>query len=153
MVLWEILAIVASIGWGIRPYFEKEVLKHIQPIEYLSLRSLLLILIAIIVLWRMKTFSKMKKFNRKTWIYLFVGLIMSTIGFFIFLNLIQRAMPSFIISILNPLTIIVTVLVGMWFFHQKVNVWMWVGIGLVIAGIVLIGIKGPKTEGTSAFGG
>jgi drug/metabolite transporter (DMT)-like permease len=101
----------------------------------------------------MKTFSKMKKFNKKTWIYLFVGLIMSTIGFFIFLNLIQRAMPSFVISILNPLTIIVTVLVGMWFFHQKINVWMWMGIGLVTAGIVLIGIKGPKTEGTSAFGG
>jgi len=154
MVANSILLGISSLAAGSRPFFQKGVLEKVNTLEFMALQIVLLIILAVIVLWKYNTFEKVKNFDSKTWIFFFSSIFVSMVSILIYFQLIHKERPALIIAIFYPLSIIFTVLVGWLFFKDKITVLEGIGMVVIIIGIILMNYK-PKVEKPSlnqAFG-
>ena len=135
------LFLIGASSAGARPFFQQEVLDKISSMEFIALQIIVLILVAIIILWKYNTASKIKLFTKKTWLFLFASIVVTLVSAYVYFILLQKKKAAIVVAILNPLTIVFTVLIGWIFFKDTLNTPEIIGIILILGGVVLTQLK------------
>jgi transporter family protein len=132
-------AILAAIVWGVAPIVEKAGLARIEPIAGVMLRSLG-VMIGAIVLAAFNTNLLRSAFraDQKTIILLFIGgIIASILGQIFFYNALRHGEVSKMVPIAATYPL-VSFLLGLVFFGESFTVAKGLGIGFVILGVFLL---------------
>ncbi|MDR2864499.1 MAG: EamA family transporter [Spirochaetaceae bacterium] len=82
-------------------------------------------------------FEKHKLSSQIPWLA-FAGIICYAFSFLIWLLLIKNNNLSFIFPVLNGIVVVLTVLGGLFIFHEKTTLTQSAGIVFIIAGLVLV---------------
>lgn len=129
---WLLLILLALI-WGSSFILIKKGLVHLTPLEVGAIRMLTASIALLPFVW-----SRFHLVNRnKLKYFMSVGLSGSFIPAFLF-AIAQTRMESAVTGILNALTPLFTVLLGLWFFNQRQKMKVWVGIIFGLLGSVLL---------------
>ncbi|MBN2044351.1 MAG: EamA family transporter [Anaerolineales bacterium] len=87
----------------------------------------------------------------KSWgIILYAGVINISIGLTVW-NHILRALRSYEASILGATTIIWTSLMAIWILHEQLDANQWVGMGLLLFGLILVQVRKGKLSDLHRF--
>lgn len=138
LVNW-ILFIILSIIWGSSFILMKEGMKTLSAYQVASLRifSAGAILVPVAV-------KNLRKVNRKDIPYTILsGLLGSFFPAYLFC-IAETKLDSGIAGILNALTPLFTVVLGVAFFGLKPSIWKWVGIITGLAGLILLIVSGSR---------
>lgn len=138
--MWQTLFVIFTniFLWGIKPLLEKKLILRTNALDMCSLRYIaggIVSIIVLLVLNRVKNFVKYDKF-----IYLqmlFIGII-GFIALYANYWLLSKYDASFVMSIVYPLGIIATALMGYFFYNEHVSLKRWIGILIICAGLVIV---------------
>ena len=128
---WALLILLALI-WGSSYILIKYSLEVFTPVQLASLRVTIafLALLPFLFVWRLKNLT------RKQWVYVaLVGLLGSALPAILFATA-QTKITSSLAAILNALVPLSTLMIGVFFFKEKLNNYNLAGVILGIAGCV-----------------
>ncbi|WP_243767668.1 EamA family transporter [Paenibacillus agricola] len=80
-------------------------------------------------------------FDVKIDLYLIMGMCLYIISFLMYAYIISKNDLSYIIAVLGAAVTIISILVGIFVFHEQINVYKVIGILIIIVGVVLVNIK------------
>jgi len=132
-------AILAAIVWGIAPIVEKIGLKNIEPLSGVLVRSLGIIIGAVIMsVLNVGILKTALKADPKTMVFLFTGGILASIlGQIFFYSALKHGEVSKMVPIAATYPL-VSFLLGLLFFGESFTVVKGLGIGFVILGVFLL---------------
>jgi len=133
-----ILLIITMFLWGTTPLLEKIALKETQPLAGVFIRSLAITIVLFVVYLMNGKMSDITKMSLKN-IGLFSasGLIAGLLGMWTYFYVLKTGMLSKIVPIAAAYPLI-TAILGILILHEEVTLPRMIGIGLTIAGIILI---------------
>ncbi len=141
-----ILLITLALIWGSSFILIKKGLLYLNPFQVGALRIVFAAMFIIVV-----GFRYLAKINRRHWKYLFITAMLGTfIPAFLF-SWAQTSLNSSISAILNSLTPLNTLLIGIWFFgysFQRRQLW---GVVIGFMGSILLIINGINEGGNQDF--
>ena len=149
-MLYIILLFILILCWTINPFLKKIVMKKLNAYEFFLYNNLVILVFLILYLIGLKLVNnkneiqlkKIYELNKKEYIVLLSGGLVSLIGAMMFLYLIKMDDITKIVSFSQSLTIILSIIVGYMFFSEKIFFKDLVGILLIVGGITLIKYKG-----------
>lgn len=141
-----VLLITLALIWGSSFILIKKGLLYLNPFQVGALRIVFAAMFIIVV-----GFRYLAKINRRHWKYLFITAMLGTfIPAFLF-SWAQTSLNSSISAILNSLTPLNTLLIGIWFFgysFQRRQLW---GVVIGFMGSILLIINGINEGGNQDF--
>ena len=141
-MLYNILLVVIIIIWSIDPFIQKGILKSIDFNDYLVISSINSIIITSIYLYSKKyTFHNIKKIEKNTLLKLLCYSILSTIAYFSYLYVITEKPISVSNPILNPMTLILTAIIGIFIAKESLTKYQIFGTIIIIIGTIAFFIK------------
>ena len=128
------------LGWGIKPLYEKIGVANSSPFLFANIRYIFTAIICIIMLMIHNGKEKgiFPNINKET---IYYGCIVSAMGIISIISnyyLLSKYDANYVIGIVEPSVIIVTLLCGYCFFNEKVNMQRVLGIFIVCIGIYTI---------------
>lgn len=130
-------------GWGLKPLLEKRGISFSSPFIFANFRYSITAIISIILLFifsniftQRKTFLHFVDYNTIKY-----GIIVSCVGLLsIYSNyyLLSKYDANYVIGIVEPGVIIVTLILGKFFFNEEINFQRILGIVVVCIGIYII---------------
>ena len=132
-------AILAAIVWGIAPIMEKIGLKNIEPLSGVMVRSLGVVIGAIVLcIFNSNAFKMTFKADPKTILFLFLGgIIASILGQIFFYNAIKQGEVSKMVPIAATYPL-VSFLFGLIFLGETFTLSKGFGMALVLLGVFLL---------------
>ena len=127
--------------WGFFPLYWK-LLKHVPALQLIGHRivwSFISLIVVIIILGQWKTFKDSALNFRVLGLYL-VAAILIAINWFLYVwavnagHIVETSLGYFI----NPL---ISVLIGVVFFRERLKLWQWIPIGLATVGVLYLTIS------------
>lgn len=79
-------------------------------------------------------------FNAKVSGVFILGCVMYVLSFLTWLSLIKENELSYIFPVANGIVTVTTVLIGMFILNETVRGTQWLGVGLILLGIVIVNI-------------
>ena len=148
-MIFIILLFLLILCWAINPFLKKIVMKKLNTYEFFLMNNIFIFLFLLIFLLGLKVVNKknnieIKKLinlDRKEFIALIVGALVSLIGAILFLFLIKMDNVTTIISMSQSLSIIASLLVGFMFFSEHIKPKDIFGILLIVFGVTIIKYK------------
>lgn len=131
---------VVLVNWTLPNFFNKESLKIIGPRDLTINQRIIGGLISLGVLMFLGKNYNFET-NKKTYGKTLIFVILSIIAYLMYYNLLQKYNVSDLTVILNPINIILTAFVGSMFFKEVVTTQMWVGIFVIVSGLIVF-LKG-----------
>ena len=133
-----LMGIINILGWGIKPLFEKKGITYSNFINFANIRYIITAIICLIILLIYKKNELFADINKPTIMYSiivgFIGLMSAFSNYY----LLSKYDANYVIGIVEPGVIIVTVLFGYLFFNEKINLKRIIGILIVCIGIYVI---------------
>ena len=125
--------------WSITPFIDKMVVTRAANILDMAILRYILsgfigLFIAIVTLRGKKVFN----YENKILVYTFLLSIISFIAIYIWFYLITNFDAAFTMAIINPITIITTMIVGYLFFNEQITHQQVVGTIIVTIGLVVL---------------
>ncbi|SDX32029.1 DMT family transporter [Paenibacillus sp. CF384] len=131
--------LLLSLIWGGSFYFIKLLLHDFGPWSIAFLRSFCGL---VVVLFIMLIFKKPFAFRSLPWPAMFIMALINTALPWTLIGFSEQHLTSSMASILNAMTPVWTIIVGILFFKSKSHYMQWVGIGVATIGLViLLGIR------------
>ena len=148
-MIFIILLFLLILCWAINPFLKKIVMKKLNTYEFFLMNNIFIFLFLLIFLLGLKVVNKknnieIKKLinlDRKEFIALIIGALVSLIGAILFLFLIKMDNVTTIISMSQSLSIIASLLVGFMFFSEHIKPKDIFGILLIVFGVTIIKYK------------
>lgn len=138
-MLIDILAGSLNIlGWGIKPLFEKQGIKHSSVVTFANLRYIFTAIICLVMLISFKGPGIFNDLNSETIIYSGIVSVLGIGAILANYYLLSKYDANYVIGIVEPSVIIITLLCGYCFFEEKVNLQRIIGIIIVCIGIYTI---------------
>jgi len=133
-----LLAIITLIFWGAAPIFGKIGLTKISPILGMAIRSLIVTIIMIIILFATGAYREFGSITLKGFSFIALeGVCASLIGHFAYYYALKLGETSKVVPITSAFPV-VTIILAMVFLAEKMTVFKGAGITLILAGIYLI---------------
>ena len=140
--------ILVVLCWTLNPFIKKSVLKNdrITTDEYFIINHFVITLLFIgyfIYLYKNKKGSPncIARIDRYDALYIILGAVTSILGARLLLAIIKQNDVSYMVAHIQPLVILMTFLIGYFFFTESINIYRIIGGGLVIVGIILLNKK------------
>ena len=141
-MLYNILLVVIIIVWSIDPFIQKSNLKSMDYDDYLVISSINSIIITSIYLYYKKyTFHNIKNIEYNMLLKLMFYSILGTIAYFSYLYVITEKPISISNSILNPMTLILTAIIGIFITKEPFTKYQSLGTIIIIFGTIIFFIK------------
>jgi len=133
-----LLAVITLIFWGIAPIFGKLGLAKISPVLGLAIRSFVVSIIMLIVVFATGTYREFSALTLKGFSFIALeGIFASLIGHFAYYYALKLGETSNIIPITSAFPI-VTVILAVSFLSEKMTLFKGGGIILIIAGLIMM---------------
>lgn len=133
-----LLAIITMFFWGVAPVFGKIGLTKISPMLGLAIRSFVISMILIILIFSTGTYREFSTVTLKGFSFIALeGIFASLLGHFAYFYALKLGDTSRVVPIASAFPVI-TVLIGILFLSEKMTVFKGGGIFLIIAGIYLL---------------
>lgn len=140
--------ILVVLCWTLNPFIKKSVLKNdkITTDEYFIINHFVITLLFIgyfIYLYKKKKCSPycIARIDRYDALYILFGALTSILGARLLLAIIKQNDVSYMVAHIQPLVILMTFIIGYFFFTESINIYRIIGGGLVIVGIILLNKK------------
>jgi len=133
-----LLALITLLFWGIAPVFGKLGLAKINPYIALAIRSFVISIILIIIVLVRGDIKEIASVNLKSAAFIAMeGIFASLIGHFAYYYALKLGETSRVVPIASAFPVI-TVIVSVIFFAEKITLAKGAGIALIMAGILLL---------------
>lgn len=139
-----ILLIILTFCWGFQPFFKKKPLQKISSIEFYCIEYLFYLIpitCYFIYLYNKNSLICFSKVDRKDILYFILVVTTGTIGGITFAELLKKNNATYVIPSVQPLIIAFSLVLGYFFFKEKIDIYQFVGTLLVVLGIILINFK------------
>jgi uncharacterized membrane protein len=121
MILYIYLSIIILMT-SINPYIKKEITKKIDKYTFIAITSLFVFFINIAYLYNNNfEIKNIYKIDQKNIINCFIVSLFSIVPSLLYLNLIQKNDISYLNPILKPIGLLVTSLIGIYYFNEKIK--------------------------------
>lgn len=137
MLLDIIAGSLNILGWGIKPLYEKLGISNSSPFVFANIRYIFTAIICMVMLLLQRGNSGFN-INKET---IYYGCIVSVMGIISIISnyyLLSKYDANYVIGIVEPSVIIITLICGYCFFNEKVNLQRIIGILIVCVGIFTI---------------
>jgi len=133
-----ILAIITLIFWGIAPIFGKIGLLKISPLLGLAIRSFVISIILLVMVFATGTYKEFGTLTLKGFSFIALeGIFASLIGHFAYYYALKLGETSKVVPITSAFPIM-TVMLAVIFLAEKMTVYKGAGVALIVAGIYLM---------------
>jgi len=133
-----LLAVITLIFWGIAPIFGKLGLAKISPVLGLAIRSFVVSIIMLILVFATGTYREFSALTLRGFSFIALeGIFASLIGHFAYYYALKFGETSNIVPITSAFPI-VTVILAVSFLSEKMTLFKGGGIILIIAGLILM---------------
>ncbi|MDR2953025.1 MAG: EamA family transporter RarD [Treponema sp.] len=132
-----LFSVLAYLLWGVLPLYWK-LLAAIPPLHILSFRILFSLILISAILFSQKNFSWLKILkNKKKGILLILAAFTISFnwGLYIWAVNTGHTIETSVGYYINPL---ISIVLGLCFFREKLNALQWVSVGLALAGVLLL---------------
>jgi uncharacterized membrane protein len=143
-----IYLVLLILCWTINPFMKKILLKKLNPYEYLMVHNIIIacVIFALVLYFTCIDTTKIKYTSYNSLSKCDVGILLlgaiSTIfASLMFLYIIKLQDISYILPHIQSIIITLSLIIGYYFFYEKVNFIMLMGIALIIGGITLINVS------------
>ncbi|MGM0365628.1 MAG: EamA family transporter [Actinomycetota bacterium] len=133
-----LLALITMLFWGIAPVFGKLGLAKISPYLALAIRSFVISIILLIIVLVRGDIKELASVNLRSASFIAMeGIFASLIGHFAYYYALRLGETSRVVPIASAFPVI-TVIVSVIFFAEKISIAKGAGIALIVAGILLL---------------
>ena len=137
---WKAFALLSALFAGLTAVLAKLGLKDISASQAIFVRTLVVILfLGCFIAFRQEWRSSIQ-LNRQTLIFLILSGITTGLSWMCYFRALQTGPVSLVVSIAK-LSHIFAVLFAVFFLHEHLNIFEWLGVALVTAGTLLIIFK------------
>tara|TARA_B100001094_G_C18164278_1_gene791118 strand:+ start:602 stop:1045 length:444 start_codon:yes stop_codon:yes gene_type:complete len=141
-----LLLFIIVICWTINPYFKKKGASKLSSEEFMFfnhfLCSILIIIYFLYLFYNNKcNINCIKKIDNKELVYSIFGAFITVISSLLLIKLLKENDASYIISQIQPLVILLTIIVGYLIFHEALNKNKLIGGLIIILGLIIINKK------------
>lgn len=134
------IVFINSFLWSIKPIIEKFGILSSDIYIFAYLRYIFTgFLSLLLILYYLKSNNKLFiNINKKAYIYAFIVAIISIIAILANYYLLKHNKVAIVNAIIEPLIIIFVILLSRFFFNEKISFHEFIGIFLIICGIIII---------------
>ena len=135
--------------WTLGPFFKKVPLKKLTPLQYFIVGGIVTaipIIVYAIYLYGTNQWNFTAALSIIDYCYIVAAGVVGLVATLVFIILIKYHNVTYVMPHLNPMVMVTTALVGIFFFGEKVNKLHWIGIAAVIVGLYLINIANGKLK-------
>lgn len=93
------------------------------------------------------TFSPLPYLEALTRLWVILGVILLAANFVLYLALLSWADLSYVLPVTSP-SYVLAAIVGAFALHERVSPIHWVGVGLIMVGVIVVGRTKPLTLGS-----
>ena len=131
---------ITALGWAISVILEKKYLLSLfKPVELILMRGPFFIFFFLYYVLKNNSFyNKLKNISLKMFIILSLSILAGFIALFFFFKVLNNKNAFYCVSLTQPLFVVLTILLSSYFLNEKINLYQFIGIVLVISGILTI---------------
>lgn len=131
-------SLIASLGWGISPYFDKKALEYLDTHSILLYRNLLVGVLSIIIYLFFKNKIKFDNKIKKSFKYVLFGSLSAIVGFFFYYKALSKTKNTTLVVLISyVMPLIFITFISHYFLKEKFNLGMIAGLLIVIVGIMI----------------
>lgn len=134
---------VIVLCWTLNPFIKKQVMKKMDPNEYLimnhSVVTIILVFYLVYLLKKKKCdFNCIKQLSGGDLGLLLIGGITTILATLMLVYLVSTSEVSYVIGNVQPIVIALSIMLGYLFFKEKLGLTKVLGLSFIIVGLVLI---------------
>lgn len=134
---------VIVLCWTLNPFIKKQVMKKMDPNEYLimnhSVVTIILVFYLVYLLKKKKCdFNCIKQLTGGDLGLLLIGGITTILATLMLVYLVSTSEVSYVIGNVQPIVIALSIMLGYLFFKEKLGLTKVIGLSFIIVGLVLI---------------
>lgn len=135
----NILFIINILIWGIIPFISKMCTEKIGVLNFTILHYISSgILVTLILLFtNNKNLVKVILDNKNIYYIVLLLSLSSLIASYIYYFLLHKYNANFVSIIISPISILLTALIGKYFFNESLTIQMWLGAIIIIIGLLI----------------
>ena len=141
---------ILVLAWTLNPFFKKKLMNKLNNEELFFINHIVItFFILLYFLYRYKCnkirldcISKLSSFSKNEIFLLIFGAIITVVGARLLPYLLaQNKDVSYIISHIQPVVIMLTVVIGFMFFKEKITLFKLLGVIFIVIGLIIINVK------------
>ena len=138
-----LLLVLLVLGWTLNPFLKKKAIGNLSSNESLVLNQCLIgllftIYFVYLFIGKKCNLTKFSKMNSKQIMYQIMASIVTVMSAIVLIKLLEKSNVSFLIPQIQPLIILLTILIGIFFFKEKITLVQMIGCAFIIIGVVLL---------------
>ena len=140
-------SLMASVGWGMGPYFDKRALDFYDNNSVFMLRVIISGLIALILFYLFMKIKKKKIWNKKKGInfIIYSSLLTVFVGTYFYFRALSKTKSTVLVVLISyVLPLIIITFISHYLLNEKINQGMILGVGIIIIGMILF-VSSSKT--------
>jgi len=144
MKVFLLIILVSLISSNLILIQQNHILNNLTKEEFYCIKNsiiFLFIIIYVILINNGNIYKKIKTIDNKKWKYIMLDVLLTIINILLWYYLLQNADAHKLISNINPLTILITLLLSFFFYKKNVTRNECFGIIIVLIGIFIINKK------------
>lgn len=135
---WVYLSLLTSLGYGISGYLGKLAVDDVGNITYLVI--LAVTQVVVVLIWRLFVPDPIPKMKIKNIGFSFAGIVLFNLGNIVYYIALEKSLASIVVPLSNTYITIIAIL-SVLCLHEKISLLQLVGIGSVVAGVILVGFN------------
>ena len=138
MMILLLIILVSLISSNLILIKQNHILNDLTKEEFYCIKNSIIFLFIIIYINNGNIYKKIKTIDNKKWKYIILDVLLTIINILLWYYLLQNSDAHKLISNINPLTILITLLLSFFFYKKKVSRNECFGIIIVLIGIFII---------------
>lgn len=143
MIILNFLLLLLILCWSINPFIKKFSSVGIKINDYLIINHIfctffIFIYFFYLYYYNLSNIKSLTNFNKSQFIYLLFGSFITVFSSLLLIKLLKLNNASYLISNIQPLVILFSVIIGSYFYNEKYNYYNYTGIIFIIIGIFLL---------------
>lgn len=135
-----LLLILLVLCWTLNPFLKKKAIGNLSPDESLILSQCLIMFLlcfyfAYLLIKKKCDLTKFTKLSTKQIFLNFIASLITAISAIVLIKLLQRTNVSYLIPQVQPIIMLLTILIGIFLFKEKLTFSQMIGCGLIIIGV------------------
>lgn len=135
--MWLLFGLLSALFSALMSIFIKVGLKEINPFLSLFVRTLLVTIICAIVCFTNKSFKEIKVMTLSNWKWIILASIFTFLTWLFYFLALKKGEVQKVMA-LDKMSIIITIIIGLIFFQEKLTLFTIIGAILILIGSVFI---------------